>query len=237
MNKHMVLFFTLVMSLLVSLSVQAHGESNCITVSSRNYYAREIHNDYLVHDIELCLSRVSKSITYELPPLTVPLTLETTDNFYLWVTIKDIETGDEVLSLRGRDVTFELPVQDGSVRYEMKVSLSNRSEGIIIGSVNGQEVGKIILLDTHYRNTDTLTVAMGGLSAEWWFAITDMPDESLVNFALTSIPDVNGHFDITNSWQEVPVSTGSELPEDYLVILDDDWSATGDYAIQVTFTN
>lgn len=232
MKKHL-LFFLMLLSLL-PMTAQAHGV-NCATVTSRHYYASGVNNDYLVHDIDICMSQTRKSVRYELPPLTAPLTLTSTDQFNLTVTIAELESGEEVMTMFSHEITFSLPVTDGSVRYMMTVSVSTRSNGIIIGRYQGQEVGKILLLDTHSSQSDTLTVAMGGLSGKWWFSIADMPESSTASFALTDSPDADGHFDITGSWQEIPESTGSENPADYLVIGQDDWSATGDYAIRVTF--
>lgn len=232
MKRQLLFFFTLLF--LLPMTVQAHG-TDCATVTSRHYYASGEHDDYLVHDIDICMSHTQKSVRYELPPLTAPLSLTSADQFNLTVTIAELESGEEVMTIVSHELTFVLPVTDGSVRYTMTVSVSNQSDGIIIGSIDGQEIGKILLIDAHRSQSDTLTVAMGGLSGQWWFSIADMPENSMVSFALTDSPDFDGHFNITGSWQEIPESTGSENPADYLVIGQDGWSETGDYAIRVSF--
>jgi hypothetical protein len=231
MNKHMFLFSFIVMLLLAPMSLQA-DETNCVTIQTSHYYAREVHNDYLDHEIELCLSNRRKSVRYELPPLTQPLTLSSSDGFNLSVEIEELD-GEEVMRLYGNEVTFSLPTTDGSVRYMMTVEVSNYSDGIITGSIDGEEVGKILLYDIHRLHSDSIVMALGGLSAEWWFAVSDQPEDSRVSMAVISQPDIYGDFDESASgWNRLP-----ELTSDSLVIMGEDWLEGGYFALMATFTH
>jgi hypothetical protein len=199
-----ILLLVLAMVLLIAVPAQASMPEDCATVTTRHYYALGTHNDYLVHDIQLCLSQTRKSLSYELPPLSQPLTLESTGGFTLSVKVVELESGEEVVREYGDNVTFSLPVQDGSIRYQMTVAVSNRSDGVIVGRIGGQEIGRILLIDFHHQSSDTLIIAFGGLSAEWWFAA--QTEDTSVYMALIDQPTSTVSTDV--EWNELPGTEG-----------------------------
>lgn len=219
-------------TLISTLPLQARDSDYCATITTRHYYARGVHNDYLVHDIGLCLSDTAKSITYELPPLSEPLYLRSTDGYQIRVVITEVASPDDVLmSLAGENVMVSLPVASPATRYQMTVAVSNRSQGIIEGSIGGQVVGRILLLDSHTRFSDSLTVSLGGLSGEWWFESTSRPQNSSLRFALIGEPTTQGNYAIGEAgWSNIPRSSADNA----LVVTDDDWLAGGYFAIRLT---
>jgi hypothetical protein len=227
-----------VVLMLIPMSLQAQG-NDCVNITSRHYYARDTHNDYLVHDIEMCLTDNIKSVTYGLPPLAVPLTLENSDGEDMWVTITELESTEEIIVLSGSEVTIELPVKDGSVRYKMTVVVSNESNGIIAGSIEGQEIGKILLIDEQSdMGFDTLQVSLGGISGEWWFELTERPDNGVwFLFSTINEPDSEGEFEI-NGWNLIPtIPSEDELAVTHSPLVIEEWLSGGYFVIQATFFN
>lgn len=219
-------------ALISALPLQARDNDYCATITARHYYARGVHNDYLVHDIGLCLSDTAKSITYELPPLSEPLYLRATDGYQIRVVITEVDSPEDVLmSLAGESVMVSLPETDPATRYQMTVIVSNNSQGIIEGSIDGQVVGRILLLDSHTRFSDSLVASLGGLSGEWWFETTNRPQNSSLRFALIDEPTPQGNYAVGEAgWNNIP-RTSANNP---LVVAGEDWLAGGYFAIRLT---
>lgn len=208
----------------------AYVPKDCVVITTNNYYAREVHNDFMVREIEVCLSHNTKSIAYELPPLDVPLVLETTDGATLTVRLSPIEDlSQPFFMLEGESVEVFLPESVRHLRYQMQVSVANSSEGVIEGSVDGQVIGRILLRDIHSTGADSLMIALGGLSTEWWFEVASSPPRSVVVFALTTSLTQEGEFFLSEAgWIRI-------YPSEPLVVLGDDWLEGGYFAIKVTF--
>lgn len=211
-------------------NVFAYAPKNCVIVSTRHYYAREVHDDFIVREIEVCLSQSIKSIAYELPPLDVPLVLEATDGATLTVRLSPIEDlSQPFFILEGESVEIDLPESVEDMRYQMEVSVANNSDGVIEGFIDGQVVGRILLHDIHSTGADSLMIALGGLSTEWWFEIDSQPENSVVVFALTTPLTQEGDFFLSEAgWIQI-------LRSEPLVILGDEWLEGGYFAIKATF--
>jgi hypothetical protein len=224
-----VLISLIVMALGFGISnVSALEPKHCVTVGTENYYARGIHDDFIARDIQVCLSHTTKSIAYELPPLTVPLVLESTDGATMTVVVAPIDDLDNsVIHEIGESIEIVLPQPD--VRYQMNVSVAASSDGIIEGLIGGEVIGRILLLDFHDTSSDTLIVALGGLSTEWQFRATHRPDYSLVRFGLITTPTETGEFELADDrWLRISRS-------EFLVILGDEWLEGGYFAIKTVF--
>lgn len=185
----------------------------------------------MVHEIDLCLSRETKSIEYELPPLNKPLTLETTDGSVMSVVVTTLDQpDDQIISAAGQQVVVELPISEQLVRYRLFVEVPVSANGIMVGKIDGQVVGRILLLDSHTRRSDTLVVALGGLSAEWWFETTSRPANSSVWLGLITSPSETGRFHLSEAgWSRL------SLRAYHLVVADEDWLEGGYFAIKASF--
>lgn len=208
--------------------------TNCVVVTTRHYYAREIHNDFMVREIELCLSEIAKSISYELPALPEPLTIESTDGATVSVSVTDLSNPEQViLFMSGQSVTFELPPLSEATRYQLKVEVPRDSDGVIIGRFGQQEVGKILLLDSQTRYSQSLTAALGGISGEWWFETRSAPAGATVRLAIITTPTDTGSFTlISDSWLRVRDIRLNQPA----VIFGEEWSSDGYFALRATFS-
>lgn len=222
------IFWTLTLG---AVNASAYAPKDCVAIETRNYYAREVHNDFIVRDIVVCMSHTDKSISYELPPLDVPLVLQATDGATLTVRLSPINNPEQpFFILVGESVEVLLPETEELVRYQMEITVLNGTGDVIEGFVDGQVVGRIMLHDTQSTNRNTLIAALGGISTEWHFEVASRPDRSSVWFSLITAPDETGDFYLNETgWIRI-----SRL-EEPLVILGDEWIDGGYFAIKATF--
>ncbi len=224
-----VLMLVIALTLILGIpNAMAYEAQNCVSIETHNYYAREVHSDFIVRNIEVCLSHTTKSISYELPPLTVPLVLKATDNATLTVRLSPINNSlQPFFILTGESVEVVLPQSAEPVRYQMEVSTLNGSGDVIEGFIDGQVIGRILLRETRSENRNTLIAALGGLSTEWQFMVTSRPPRSLVQFGLITTPSEVGRFNLSeDGW--IRMSRTIE-------VLGDEWLDGGYFAIKATF--
>lgn len=202
-------------------SIAAGTAGQCVTLVMRHYYAREVHDDYLLRQMEVCLSSTSRSLQYELPPLSVPLTLEAAEG--LTAVVTELESGVEVFRASGTSVTFQLPPTD--LRYQLRVSVAAGADGVVVGYIDGVEVGRVLLLQHRQARQEVVTIALGGLSGEWWFQTTQPAHVSLTTISVP-VTRINA-----SRWRPV-YSLRADRPT---VILSDGWQAGGYLALRVRF--
>lgn len=214
----------------------AQDEERCVIVAARHYYAREIHDDYLLRQFELCLSSETKSVSYEVPALPEPLTLIAQDGVTISVAVEELSRPGEVfLAVEGQQVTFELPEQgttENPSRYQLTVEVRTGSSGIIEGRFGDHVIGQILILENHRRYYDSLVIALGGHSGEWWFETTDRPvPGSLVFVAVIPEPT---HGQIGVEWEDWRWIYDADRDHP-TIILGNEWLPGGYMAIEATF--